>query len=155
MKFTLPFRKAAKTVLVGSTVAAITFSGFVLNERSQRILEPLSYNLQEVTRCAATKPMFTLDGKTITFVAYHGYRTELEHRSMIERGVTWVNRSRHQDGKAVDVMAVINGKGTWEPDPYYELAKAFYACGKEKGVPITWGGEWRVKDFVHFEEKTR
>jgi len=155
MKFTLPFRKVVKPVLVSSTVAAITFSGFVLNERSQQTIAPISTKLAVVVRCAATKPIFTIDGKTITFVAYHGLRTELEHRSMIERGVTWVNHSKHQDGKAVDIMAVVDGKGTWESAPYYELSKAFYSCGNELGVPITWGGEWRVKDLVHFEEKIR
>ena len=146
----MSFRKRAIGIVCTGCVAA---SGFVLSKRSMDTLDPTSLEVQTITICAASKPMFGPKGEKITFEAYHGFRTEIEHRAMIERGVTWVNRSRHQDGMAIDVMAEVNGVGTWDHWPYYIIAKSFYQCGKEKGIPITWGGEWRFKDMVHFEVK--
>ncbi len=153
----------ARAATLTTASAAIIYSGFALNERSLITLAPTSPRIQAVTKCAATKPIFTDDGKKISFVAYHGFRTDEEHRSMLAKGVSWVNRSKHQDGKAIDVMARIHtvnlqtGKetvvGTWEHQPYYKIATAFYKCSGELNIPITWGGEWRVKDMVHFEEK--
>lgn len=168
------FKGAGKAVTGIAAAATVTFGGFALNERSNTILAPTSPEIQAVTRCAATKPITLPKGGKVTFVVYHGFRTDAEQRSMLAKGVSWVNRSRHQDGEAVDVMAVVPvidaltgksivdsktgkpvTKGTWAHEPYYEIAKAFYKCGEELGVPITWGGEWTVGDFVHFEKRKK
>lgn len=140
------FISPARAATMTTAAVAIIASPFVLSQRSLDTLAPTSPRIQSVAHCAIQRT-------TIDFVVYHGFRTEEEQRGMVARGVSWVNRSRHQDGQAIDVMALVNGKGTWEPAPYYEIAKAFYSCGDDLGIPITWGGEWRVKDYVHFEEK--
>lgn len=131
---------------VATVSAAVIASGYYLSERSLENLYPTSPRIQAVTHCA-------IERTTIDFVVYHGLRSDAEQRSMIAKGVSWVNRSRHQDGEAVDVMAIVNGNGTWDHEPYYEIAKAFYSCGDDLGYPVIWGGEWRVKDLVHFELK--
>ncbi len=135
--------RAIGVVLTGAITVG---GGAYLNQRSLDTLAPTTIKMQRVTHCAARI-------SPVKFVVYHGYRTEEEQRSMLARGVSWVNRSRHQDGEAVDVMAVIDGKGTWNAEPYQTIARAFYACGEALKTPITWGGEWRVKDLVHFEVK--
>ena len=137
-----------RTRAIGTAAVAIAAtSGFFFGQRSLVNLAPTNQLLQAVAHCAVQR-------STVDFTVYHGLRSDEEQRDMLARGVSWVNRSRHQDGDAIDVMALDkNGKGTWEPAPYYEIAKAFYSCGNEKGIPITWGGEWRVKDLVHFEVK--
>lgn len=169
MRFNLPKISSPRTVIKAAatvtTGAAVLFGGFALNQRSLDTIAPTSPRIQAVTHCAASKPIAMPDGTKVTFVVYHGLRTDAEQRSMIARGVSWVNRSRHQDGKAIDVMAELNytdpatnliiKKSSWAPEPYYQISKAFYACSKELGIPITWGGEWRVKDLVHFEEKEK
>lgn len=104
--------------------------------------------MQAVAHCA-------IQHTPVDFVVYHGLRTDAEQRSMVAKGVSWVNRSRHQDGDAIDVMAVVNGKGSWDAKYYVQIAPAFYHCGEKLGTPVTWGGEWRVKDYVHFERKQR
>lgn len=144
--------KNPKTTAAAGIMAAVLYGGFELNKRSLDTLAPTSPRIQAVAKCAATTPIKP-NGKKVTFVVYHGYRTEEEQRAMIAKAVSWVNRSRHQDGQAIDVMAQIDGKGTWEAAPYYEIANAFYKCGNQLSIPITWGGEWRVQDMVHFEEK--
>jgi len=140
------FVTPARAATLATASAAIIYSGFAFSQRSLNTLAPTSPRIQAVAHCAIKRTK-------VDFVVYHGFRTEEEQRSMIARGVSWVNRSRHQDGEAIDVMALVGGKGTWEPEPYYEIAKAFYSCGNDLGIPITWGGEWKVKDLVHFEEK--
>lgn len=132
------------TAVIGSI--AILGSGFFFSQRSLDTLAPTSPRMQAVAHCAIKR-------STVDFVVYHGLRSEEEQRTMLAKGVSWVNRSRHQDGKAIDVMAIVNGKGSWQPGPYNEIAKSFYSCGKDLRISVTWGGEWRVKDLVHFEEK--
>ena len=144
--------KTARAAAAAAVVGAGIYGGFELSQRSLDTLHYVSPEMQEVTQCASKQPI-TLNGKQVTFVVYHGLRSEEEQRTMLARGVSWVNRSRHQDGHAVDVMAVVDGKSTWEHPPYYEIARAFYKCGEKLGKPITWGGEWHVKDMVHFELK--
>lgn len=133
--------------LAAALTIVVAVSGYGISQRTVNTLTPVAPALQTVTVCA-------LHVSTVDFVAYHGFRTDAEHQTMLQRGVSWVRRSKHQDGKAVDVMALDhNKKGTWVAKPYDEIAKAFYACGKALNTPITWGGEWRVKDRVHFELK--
>jgi len=138
--------KSARAAGMATVAAATIYSGFVFSERSLKTLEYVNPQMQAVADCAIQRTK-------IDFVVYHGLRSEEEQRTMIARGVSWVNRSRHQDGDAIDVMALVNGKGTWDSSPYHEIAKAFYSCGDDLGTPVTWGGEWRVKDLVHFELK--
>ncbi len=144
--------KTPKKTVGATAVAATVFAGAIaLNQRSLDTLAPTSPRMQSVAFCAAEKMATKPTYPKIGFVVYHGLRSESEQRSMIAKGVSWVNRSRHQDGDAIDIMATLGGKGTWDLTPYYEIAQAFYSCGEKLSVPITWGCEWRVKDCVHFE----
>lgn len=141
----MSFRTKAMAGVVAGSIAI--GGGFYFGKRSLDTLAPTRPELQAVAHCAIRQ-------STVDFTVYHGHRTDEEHATMLAKGVSWVRRSKHQDGKAIDVMALDkNGKGTWAAAPYYEIAKAFYYCGDKLGTPITWGGEWRVKDLVHFEEK--
>ena len=58
--------------------------------------------------------------------------------------VTWTHNSKHTTGQAFDIEIIVNGKGTWQVDPYYiragEIAKT---CG------LYWGGAWYDND--HFQ----
>lgn len=142
------FRNPKKATAAVTVAATVMGGGYALSQRSLDNLYPTSPRIQAVALCAIKRT-------EVDFVVYHGLRTEAEQRSMIAKGVSWVNRSKHQDGTAIDIMAIdpVTKKGTWEAAPYYKIAKAFYSCGDELGIPITWGCEWRVKDCVHFEEK--
>lgn len=128
----------------------VAASGFFLGARSLEELKPVDIGLQAVTHCAIAHT-------PVDFTVYHGFRTDAEQRGFIAAGVTWVLRSKHQDGLAIDIMAIdpATGKGSWAKQLYYRIAPAFYACGEHLGYPITWGGEWTKQDLVHFERKQR
>lgn len=102
--------------------------------------------MQEVAECA-------LKYTTVDFVVVDGGRSAEEHRNNVAAGRSWIKRSKHQDGLAIDIAAYVNGKITYNPAPYYKIAEAFYYCSDGLKIPITWGGEWRVQDLMHYELK--
>jgi len=55
--------------------------------------------------------------------------------------ITQVRYSRHQDGKAADIVPVLNGKIPWDITPENaELWLTFGRLGQEAG--LHWGGTW-------------
>jgi peptidoglycan L-alanyl-D-glutamate endopeptidase CwlK len=121
----------------------VVASGFVFGQRSENNLKGVDTELVAVTRCA-------LEHTPVDFVVIDGLRTAEEHAANLKKGVSWVKRSKHQDGLAIDVGAWI-GVIRWDHQPYIQIAQAFNYCSLTMGVPIIWGGEWRVKDLMHIE----
>ncbi len=57
-------------------------------------------------------------------------------------------------------MAYIDGKGTWNTDPYHEINEAMQQAAKDLKIEIRWGGDWdrdgdttdqTFNDLVHWE----
>lgn len=126
----------------------VVASGFIFSTRSTNNLHEVNPVLQEMAHCA-------LQHTPVDFVVVDGGRTPEEHRNNLAAGRSWIKRSKHQDGLAIDVAAFVKGKVTYDPKPYYDIAQSFYYCSTIMAVPITWGGEWRVKDLMHFELKDK
>lgn len=74
----------------------------------------------------------------------------------------YIKRSKHQPskkdgkGKALDVYAYINGKGSWDPIHLTLIAGVFFAVAAKFGVKIRWGGTFGSNEFKgwdpgHFE----
>lgn len=67
-----------------------------------------------------------------------------------KRPVTWTLRSRHLDGKAVDLAPTRDGKTIWWNAPP-EVWQRMGLIGQSFG--LVWGGTWKGKeDRPHFEE---
>ena len=62
---------------------------------------------------------------------------------------TWTLKSRHLEGKAVDLAPSKDGKTIWwdAPDTVWQRMGEI---GKQFG--LAWGGDWPQKDRPHFEE---
>jgi peptidoglycan L-alanyl-D-glutamate endopeptidase CwlK len=80
------------------------------------------------------------------------YRTQEEQNKLYAKGrtspgkkVTWTKNSIHTTRRAFDIAILIDGKITWEPEHYIRVGK----LGKTLG--LTWGGDWKVKDYCHFQ----
>ena len=75
-------------------------------------------------------------------------RSEEAHQEDVKAGKSWVKRSKHQDGDAIDIAMCKNNKPDWLDIPGYK------ACGQigEK-LGLVWGGRWKVRDWGHFEFK--
>ena len=80
------------------------------------------------------------------------YRSQKEQDILYRRGrtnkgnkVTWTKTSRHSRGTAVDIAIIKGSKISWKGTDYIDLGK----IGKTLG--LTWGGDWKVRDYGHFE----
>ena len=87
----------------------------------------------------------------IDFGIIDGVRTVEEQQAFVAQGVSWTMNSKHLDGRAIDIMAYVGGKGRWEPILYEKIAPAFKSAAADAGIAIIWGGEWTQKDFWHYE----
>lgn len=80
-------------------------------------------------------------------------RTDAEQETALATGVSWVKRSKHQDGLAIDIAPYEvfqmygSDKLQWHAnDPVWlTLGKIGEALG------LRWGGRWKQKDLGHFE----
>lgn len=136
---------SAKLKAIGAACAAcVAVSGYIFSQRSINNLVETHIDLQRLSQCA-------INHSTVDFVVIDGGRTAQEHQKNVENGKSWIKRSRHQDGKAIDFAAYMSGAITYAPEPYYQIAGAYYRCGEQLNIPIIWGGEWKAKDLMHIE----
>ena len=61
---------------------------------------------------------------------------------------TWTLHSKHLTGRAVDFVPVKDGRLWWNAPVKVleEMGKIGKACG------MSWGGDWKTKDYFHFEK---
>lgn len=89
---------------------------------------------------------------TVPFQITEGVRTIERQRLLLKKGATRTLRSRHLTGHAIDVVAYVGNRISWEFPLYYEISQAFKQAARELGIPIEWGGDWRsIKDGPHFQ----
>lgn len=81
-----------------------------------------------------------------------GTRTVAQQRVLVATGKSQTMNSRHLTGHAVDVVAMIDGKASWDMKDYKTIALAFKRAAKSLGISIKWGGDWHgFADGPHFE----
>lgn len=88
----------------------------------------------------------------VDFMVTEGLRSRERQAALVKAGASQTQNSRHLTGHAVDVAAWVDGQIRWDWPLYPQIAEAFKAVAKEKGVTLIWGGDWpRLKDGPHFE----
>jgi peptidoglycan L-alanyl-D-glutamate endopeptidase CwlK len=90
------------------------------------------------------------------FRVLEGLRTTAKQQEYFRKGTSRLDgvkkKSKHQIGKAVDIVPLINGKVTWSWTPFHPMAANVKAAARKLGVRITWGGDWKsFPDGPHFE----
>ena len=60
-------------------------------------------------------------------------------------------KSKHIGGHAVDLMAYIRSRGSWELNLYDDLADAMKEGAKTAGVGIRWGAAWHIPDICEWD----
>lgn len=82
-------------------------------------------------------------------------RTQAEHEINLANGTSWVARSKHQDGLAIDVCPYeeyrLNGPDKLQWNAKNPIWKRVGIIGKSVSPKIIWGGDWERKDMGHFE----
>jgi peptidoglycan LD-endopeptidase CwlK len=113
---------------------------FKLSERSLGNLKGVDVRLQKVVNHAI--------GETkIDFGVICGLRTIEEQRELVAKGASQTLKSKHLDGEAVDLMAYIGSRGSWELNLYDDIADAMREGAERVNMPIRWGAAWHINDI--------
>ncbi len=113
---------------------------FKLSRRSLDRLEGVDERLQAVAKQAITLT------KT-DFGVIQGMRTVEQQKELVAKGASRTMKSLHLEGKAIDIMAYINGRASWELNLYDDLADAIKEAAKIVAVPVRWGAAWHIDDI--------
>ena len=113
---------------------------FRLSDRSMSMLQGVDEQL------VATVKLAILNTKT-DFGVICGIRTMEEQRALFEKGASKTIRSKHLEGKAVDLMAYIGSRGSWELNLYDDIADAMQEAAVETGAVLRWGAAWHINDI--------
>ena len=83
----------------------------------------------------------------VDFGVIYGMRTLEEQEKLVAAGKSQTMKSNHLVGRAVDLMAYVDGKGVWELNVYDDLCDAMKEAAEELGTPIKWGAAWSEGDI--------
>jgi len=113
---------------------------FKLSDRSLR-------NLQGVDEQLVATVNLAIVLTKIDFGVICGLRTMEEQRVLVDKGASKTMRSKHLDGNAVDLMAYIGSRASWELNLYDDIADAMKQAAGETGAVLRWGAAWHIPDI--------
>ena len=113
---------------------------FKLSKRSLDKLEGVDEQLVATVKLAIAVAK-------IDFGVICGLRTMEEQRVFVDKGASKTMRSKHLEGKAVDLMAYIGSRGSWELNLYDDIADAMQEAAVETGAVLRWGAAWHIPDI--------
>ena len=114
---------------------------FTLSSRSLSKLEGVHESLVNIVKEA-------IQATKVDFGVICGTRTKQEQAVLVKKGASKTMNSRHlpqeSTGKshAVDLMAYIGSRASWELNLYDDIADAMRVGAIMEGVDVTWGGAW-------------
>ena len=117
---------------------------YKLSTKSQERLMGVEPELKEVVYEA-------IKVTKIDFGVIEGLRTEEKQKQLVESGASQTMKSKHLEGRAVDLMAYIGGRGSWELNVYDEIADAMKEAATKVEVAVRWGAAWTVTDIREWE----
>jgi len=117
---------------------------FKLSKRSLARLEGVNPKLVTVVKTAITI-------SKIDFGVICGLRTIEEQRELVAKGASQTMKSKHIDGNAVDLMAYIGSRGSWEMNLYDDIADAMKIAADEHNIQIRWGAAWHITDLREWD----
>lgn len=113
---------------------------FKLSKRSLSNLEGVDERLVAVVKYAI--------GETkVDFGVIEGLRTIERQRELVKTGASQTMSSKHIPGEAVDLMAYIGSRASWELNLYDEIADAMKKGAEAVDVPLRWGCAWHITDI--------
>ena len=117
---------------------------FELSQRSLSRLDGVDEKLVKVV-CAAIKR------SNVDFGVSEGLRTEERQKELVSKGASKTMKSKHLEGKAVDLIGYIGGQVSWEITTYDDIADAVKQAAQDEGVKVRWGAAWHIDDICEYE----
>jgi peptidoglycan L-alanyl-D-glutamate endopeptidase CwlK len=117
---------------------------YKLSQRSLDRLEGVDERLVAVVKQA-------ISTTKIDFGVIQGMRTLEMQKELVAKGASQTMKSKHLTGHAVDLMAYISGRGSWELNLYDDIADAMKEAGDVLGVQLRWGAAWHINDMRKWE----
>lgn len=89
---------------------------------------------------------------TVDFGVTEGLRTVETQEAYVKAGKSQTMNSKHIGGNAVDLVAYIDGKISWELNLYDNIADAMRQAAIENDLSLRWGAAWNVPDIREWKE---
>ena len=115
--------------------------GFTLSQRSLDRLEGVHDDMVRVVKKA-------IDLTKVDFGVICGLRTIEEQKALVDKGASQTMKSKHLDGLAVDLMAYVGGRASWELNLYDDIADAMKEAAELENVPVRWGAAWHINNIA-------
>ena len=100
--------------------------------------------------------------KRVDFTVIEGFRSLERQKELYDKGFSKIDgiskkgKHNYSPSLAIDIIPYKKGHnpfdGSKESDIMFNnLAKEFKQVAKELGINITWGGDWKMGDYPHFQ----
>jgi len=117
---------------------------YELSQRSLSRLDGVDERLVKVV-CAAIKL------SNVDFGVSEGLRTEERQKELVSKGASKTMKSKHLEGRAVDLVGYIGGSVSWEVTTYDDIADAVKMAAQAEGVQVRWGAAWHIDDICDYD----
>lgn len=118
---------------------------FTLSKRSRTALIGVKPQLVAVVERA-------IQLTTVDFAVTEGVRSRETQQKYVAAGKSQTLNSKHLTGEAVDLVAFVGGKVSWELNLYDNIADAMAQAGREIDVGLMWGAAWTVPDITKWND---
>lgn len=117
---------------------------FRLSKRSISRLDGVNADLVAVVKRA-------IELTSVDFGVTEGLRSVETQRKYVAAGKSQTMKSKHLEGRAVDLVAYVGSSVSWELNLYDNIADSMRVAAIELDVPIKWGAAWSVGDIRDFD----
>ena len=114
--------------------------GFSLSSRSLKKLEGVDETLVAVVKEA-------INLTKIDFGVTFGMRTLEEQQKLYDSGRSQTMKSKHLDGRAVDLVAYFGSDISWELNVYDDICDAMAEAARRHRLAVKWGAAWSEGDI--------
>ena len=117
---------------------------FNLSQKSLDRLEGVNDDMVRVVKKA-------IELTKVDFGVICGLRTVEEQEELVAKGASQTMKSKHIDGRAVDLMAYLGGRASWELNLYDDIADAMKEAAKLENVGVRWGAAWQIDNMADWD----
>ena len=113
---------------------------FKLSQRSLDKMEGVDDTLVEVVKEA-------IQLTKVDFGVTFGMRTIEEQQKLFDSGRSQTMKSKHLEGRAVDLVAYFGSDISWELNIYDDICDAMAEAARRNTLAIKWGAAWSEGDI--------